>query len=129
MGPNLDSRFNFIILFLNLDPSPPLHPPPPTSRSGQTWISIILSSSQTPWLAPTSSNYENTQFFRLSVCHAKGVTFFRLVLERLNSNSRVAFDHQIVIIIIKSKTSQKNLKKKSKKKIKNKNKKLKKYNL
>ena len=30
--------------------------------------------------------------------------------ERLNSNSRVAFDHQIVIIIIKSKKSQKNYK-------------------
>ena len=51
MGPNLDSRFNFFILFLNLDPSPPLHPPPPTSRSGQTWISISLSSSH--WLACT----------------------------------------------------------------------------
>ena len=42
---------------------------------------------------------------RLSACHAKGVTFFEpsvlLTEERLNSNSRVAFDHQIVIIIIK----------------------------
>ena len=47
--------------------------------------------------------------------------------ERLNSNSRVAFDHQIVIIIIKSKKSNKKnlkkikkLKKKLRKKIKKK---------
>ena len=50
--------------------------------------------------------------------------------ERLNSNSRVAFDHQIVIIIIKSKKfKQKNLKKNKKKYKKIKKSQQKKHNL
>ena len=76
------------------------------------WKNKVVYDNLLYWL--TLSNYQNTQFFRLSVClsvcHAKGVTFSGqrgggagggyCGQERLNSNSRVAFDHQIVIIII-----------------------------